>query len=291
MASNGDINPYFANIAAQALLKAGPAYNAHVKNYMSWYFAHLNNPDNLGVSGSIYDYYGDERPKNSYDSSDAYCGTFLSLAREYYRATGDIAFLNANKNKLSLIASCIDATLQPNNLTFAKKNYAIAYLMDNVEVWKGYDDYSALLEAMGETQASGAYAVKASAVRNAIEKLLWVPARSEYLPYYGSTMSWAKFYPDAAANMWPVIFGLPEASSRKNALWTKFKNAQGAKWVSNTADAFPWTRLAIAAIEAGDEASARQFDSNTRAKFFPAKLWPWYIVESAGVIEYTPRLG
>jgi ferredoxin len=59
-AKNGELrmNPYFADIAALALLDNAEKYAGNVVKYMDWHFAHLNTAeeDFNGLDGTIYDY-------------------------------------------------------------------------------------------------------------------------------------------------------------------------------------------------------------------------------------------
>jgi len=285
------IMPYFANLALTPVIKLSADYQGAVQKYMMWYFDHINRtPDDIGVVGTIYDYYqlpdGTEvtekerdATKKNYDSSDSYAATFLSLANAYYQTTGDSVFIKNHLADLKLISSAIDATLQPIGLTYAKKDYHALYLMDNVEVWRGYQDFSELLASLKDPEA-GLYFQKAENIRTAIEKNLWNEEKQEYTPYYGHTMNWNVFYADASANLWPVIFDLPEAQGERAViLWNKFLSAQPS-WVNQTVDSFPWMSLALGAVKAKDGVVLKTYLDNNEAKFFPARKWPWYIAES-----------
>ncbi|MEM4346961.1 MAG: hypothetical protein QW802_00015 [Candidatus Altiarchaeota archaeon] len=288
IAPDGGINPYFANLAAQALLEVDESYKKDVKDYILWYIAHLNKPDNLGVYGTIYDYSvvdGVEKPLENYDSSDSYAATFLSLVRRYYDKSGDSNFIKNNLNNLKLIAGAMNATLQEDGLTWAKKNYQIKFLMDNIEVWQGYRDFAYLLDVIGDIDAEK-YREKEGKVREGIENQLWNEKNQEYKPYVGGKTNWNKFYPDASANLWPIIFDLPEAKARQSILWQKFIS-HNPKWKTNQADAFPWTVNNIAALKAGDKETAKEFDANTRKKFLPERKWPWNINDAGWYIRYT----
>ena len=87
---NGTVtmNPYFADVAALALLDNAEKYAENVKKYMDWHFAHLNTnkTDYNRMDATIYDYnitlengkIVKEESKGSYDSTDSYAATFLS---------------------------------------------------------------------------------------------------------------------------------------------------------------------------------------------------------------------
>lgn len=280
------IMPYFSNFAAKALAEAG-GYNNVVKKYLEWYIDHINRePDNLGIVGTMYDYdivNGREVSKDDYDSSDSYAATFLSAVYSYYKSSRDIAFVEDHLEDLKLIASAIDATMQSYNLTYAKADYHVAYLMDNVEVWRGYLDFGLLLKAVDDNDAN-LYLRKAKKVAAAIESKLWNKNKKEYRYALGEENDWSVFYPDASANLWPLIFGMPEGYLRRNLLWDKFITNQPG-WVENETDDFPWMVLGVAAVKAGDISTFNRFVENTKAKFYPKKEWPWYIGESAWYVQ------
>ncbi len=127
------IEPYWASLAALGLLESNSAvHTAAVRNFIEWYFNHINWPaDYNGVPGTIYNHWiaanganekidcrdpnnvsqivacidtnGDGRPdrtassKPQYDSTDATAATFLSVILKYCQktaATNGCAFLN-----------------------------------------------------------------------------------------------------------------------------------------------------------------------------------------------------
>jgi len=117
------IRPYIANRAAVGMLMAGSYYHPMVKAWLGWYFAHLNRPDYNGVYGTVYDY--DATPGTgvkafvanqqgqspSYDSTDAYAATFLTLLRAYAEANpGDGGYLAGKAADIELIATAAAAT-------------------------------------------------------------------------------------------------------------------------------------------------------------------------------------
>ncbi len=295
MPDGDSINPYVANIALQRVVHLGKPYLEGVRRYLDWYIAHINRePDEMGVAGTIYDFRlqnGREIPSRrmdpslpAYDSSDSYAATFLSLVHGYFQACGDSRWVQENLDGLLLIAGAIDATLQPNGLTFAKMNNRMQYLRDNVEVWRGYSDFSELLEAVGHPDA-GKYRYRAELVRAGIEAGLYSKATQSYRAYAGSqATNWRVFYPDAVSNLWPIILDLPEARSRRIALYRKFIDNQSG-WLRNKADAFPWVSIAVAAARLGDARNLKCFLSSTYSNFFPERKWPWHIAESGWFAE------
>ena len=289
------INPYFANIAMQKVVKLGSSFYGPAVRYLNWYVSKINHlSDNIGVVGTIYDHRvknGTELPAfmvdaglADYDSSDSYAATFLPLVQTYYQSSGDLNWVAANLADLKIIAGAINATLQPNGLTFAKMNYRMQYLQDNVEVWRGYSDFADLLRSLGDPDAEK-YRQRAELVQSGIEANLYNRSTKSYRVYAGGpSTNWKVFYPDAVSNLWPIIFNLPEAETRRSTLYQKFISNQSS-WVRNKADAFPWVSVAVAASMVGDTKNLKSFLANTYANFFPERNWPWYITESGFYME------
>jgi len=142
------VMPYFSNFAAMGLL-ARPQYAPEVKLWMDWYFAHMNFPDRNGVEGTIYDYIitmpaGTEEimmsgGKEHFDSIDSYASTFLVLLKKYYQVTGNDDYLIDNRENIEIIADVMVSVQQSDGLTWAITDYKVKYLMDNAEVYEGFE--------------------------------------------------------------------------------------------------------------------------------------------------------
>lgn len=145
--------PYFANHSALALLSANSLYIANqedVKRAAKWAKFYVDNQDQK--SGYINDYKGSVsrgtfENSGTIDSVDAYASTFLQLADRYLLVTNSLPspqrlelkkilpmdkLINAAKLSLKAIESVTD-----NGLTWAKPDYKVKLLVDNVEVYGG----------------------------------------------------------------------------------------------------------------------------------------------------------
>jgi hypothetical protein len=286
------VTPYYSNLALQAVLLATREYDSAVKDYLIWYLENLNDPDNLGVSGTIYDYHWDGAvltSRDDYDSSDSYAATFLSLLNEYYQQTGDRTFIEDNLAAIKLVASAIASTEQADGLTYALINYHVKYLMDNTEVWRGYVDYADLLGAIGDSD-SAIYTAKAAQIAAAIEDQMWHSTGEEYFYYAGDTaVDWLVFYPDATANLWPTIFGLSINAERNSLLLQKFLTNQPA-WLTCEANEFPWAAIALGAAKGSEDSTVLAYDQYLQQKFLADQHYPWNINDAGWRIRYLLEL-
>ena len=183
------INPYRANYGARALVAAGSHYFPMVKDWLIWYLNHVNWPDYNGVYGTVYDYNANatactEEPKVQpgdthpfYDSTDAYAATWLSAMRAYAQANPadwawfqfpDIVYWMDQEAHVSIY------TLQPNGLTWAKPDYPRQYLMDNIEVLQGLNDYIWIAQNVLNDQGKVNYWTSyANTLSQGIQTYLW----------------------------------------------------------------------------------------------------------------------
>ena len=296
-AKNGNVtmNPYFADFAAMALLDAGKTYQAQVKKYIQWHMAHLNTAatDYNGVDGTIYDYTLvvddgvvikeniniNDQGKKQYDSTDSYAATFLEVCNKYVKATGDSALIKGYANEISRIISAMGATMD-NDLTYAKPDYKVQYLMDNCEVYSGYLAAAELYEtALSGVSGASAKAKEmrdtAKKVSDAIEDRMWNMVGKYYEPAvdrFGNSMyrfSWNNFYPSATAQLFPICFGLlsPD-SARAQQLYRDFNAAFSTGEDKKTweqisiPDAFFWGAIPHTAAMMGDKDRVTSYVTN-----------------------------
>ncbi len=81
-----------------------------------------------------------------------------------------------------------------------------------------------------------------------------------------------------------MVFGLPEAETRKNELWASFKANLSGPWIEGRADQFVWSMLAFAGARAGDRNTLDAWEARLRLR--GSRDWPWHVGESAGYLLY-----
>jgi len=233
------IIPYSVDLMALNLLSQNKDIDL-VKRYLLWHLDHLNYPvDNLGLTATIYDYEVDlqlnEKSLEYYDSSDSYSAMFLLLLNKYYKKTGDSEIIISNRAKLEDIAYNIVALMNKDGLTIAKADYKIEYLMDNSEVYGGLNAFVEICMAFNWDVADY-YAKMANNVKTGIlqtfystrQILHWARDKETVSP-----SSWGKFYPDAYAQLMPLMHGvLDDFPELEQSLWENF-NLHHAKSIEN----------------------------------------------------------
>lgn len=281
-ATGSRLVPYFSNLAFEGLA-IEPGYLPLVGKWLTWYLDHANDVDFWGVPGTVYDYSvaddGTLRQLIDYDSADAYAATFFTLAWHYIENGGDPGILLGRREDVLKVASAIDAVMDKDHLTWAKIDYKVKYLMDNVEVWRGLEDLASLqLVVFDDVESTSHYREMADLVKKAIYKKLW--RDSSWLPYPGKQPDWRVWYPDATAQLWPIWSGLMDDNpSKRDLIWTKF-NLAFPDWPElGFPGPFPWGVLAYTAAVMGDYARLEQYIVTIEKEYTPRR-WPWHNAES-----------
>ncbi len=308
--ANGELtmNPYFADFAALALLDNAEKYADNVVKYMDWHFAHLNTAeeDFNGLDGTIYDYIItmkdgriiNERvstPENadSYDTTDSYAATFLTVVYKYLCKTGDSNYIVANAEDIERITNVMFSNLQ-NGLTYAKPNHRVKYLMDNCEVYEGALAAAGLFEVIAKGDSSYTDITEkcrdlAITVKENIERKLWNyvggyyrPGITAYVSIPTKIFSWNTYYPQATSQLFPIICGVIDPGcERAKTLYNKF--SESFHWEAfDYPDPFYWGANVYAAAVMNDLDSVVEYMQN----YLPLTEkhgWPLYNMDIARV--------
>jgi len=222
------IVPYIVNLFSLYTLNH-KNNTEEVKEYILWYFNHLNYPDKYGITGSIYDYVisidGKEKPTKMFDSIDSYSGTFLLLLEKYYEKTSDEVLLRKNRKKIEDIAYTIVYLQDKDGLTFANPETKIKYLMDNCESFLGLKSFLILSEKLG-WKISPTYREAMISIRKGILDKFYDKKNKNF--YWAISVkikhisNWDIFYPDAYAQLFPIFSKVLENEEMKKHLWKEF---------------------------------------------------------------------
>ena len=150
--------PYVSNFAAMALLAAhelrpNPGDVSRAERWLLWY------ADNQEPDGTICDREGtvaSYKSNGRRDSTDSYAATFLMAVSRHRRAAREGSPPGILRAAVKALAA-IEAVTQDDGLTFAKPDYPMKYLMDNIEVYGGLIEGASFFDAAGlEKEASKA---------------------------------------------------------------------------------------------------------------------------------------
>jgi hypothetical protein len=244
------INPYIVNIIAIYEINDQKDHLGEVKDYIQWYFDHVNYPDKDGLTGSIYDYAisdsGELKSSGHYDSVDGYAGTFLYMLNLYCLQTGDKELISANWEKIKDIAYLMQYLQGEDGLTipYPKSKDNVKYLMDNCEAYAGIKAYNNLAERTGmnkepfflELEINIKKAILNNLSNKAMKNFYWaVDDKVKHIS------DWKILYPDALAQISAIFFGiLDEDVDKRKSFWNEFNKYHG-----KSINSFPAEQLMI----------------------------------------------
>lgn len=326
--ARGKIVPYFSDSAVMGMMDADRVLGTQRGKdtafaYINWYISHMNTreSDICGVAGTVYDYYifkstdgrlvevtlHDAYAKkyptdnpNDYDSTDSYAAMFLEILLAYTDLY-DSSFLQDKEALADTLIDVLESTyIKSLNLTVAKPNYQICYLMDNCEVFRGYESAAGIYEKyLNNAEKAGKCREKAELVRKAILTTMWSNGdacfKAAVSPSgkaeYSNDMT--EFYPQATCQLFPILFGIVDPADKKAiTAYSNFKDnfcqrgVKGKDWsVMDTGATYPWCIAARAVVQMKDYALAEQYIQLIyRAYIRGSHNYPYYNSESGSIM-------
>lgn len=210
----GQILAYTANYAALGLARAAAELHDQADaeagwRWLAWYQAHQD------TAGFVTDFKvadGTETSTGTYDSTDAYAGTFLTAAAATWQSDPDKTRLKALARGIGRAVTAIESTQTADGLTWAQPSYHVRFLMDNAEAYGGLRSAVTLATALGEPVLAVRAASDARRIAAGVASL-WNRAAGGFdwatVPNgTASAPSWTILYPDVMENAWAVAYGL-----------------------------------------------------------------------------------
>jgi hypothetical protein len=316
--SNGTatIIPYFSAISGMALLQdIDTDYSNQVIHYIEWMLENLNDSstDYFNIDGTMSNFKVNYLDDNSYqlipykyDSVDSYTALMISLIMRTYERTNDIDFLLKHESKIIRILNALLSTRLDNGLSSVSVGNRTQYIMDNVEVNYGLKDgiklVNRLLEVSNETIELNLLKVNLDGWlddnTNAIEELLWNNDKGTYNVALNESnlivefKSWDNFYPDAVAQLFPIIFEVIEpGSNRAKTLYNEFNiNYQWEDFIYRETGDFYWTVIVYVAALMEDESRVKAYLSYYQENFMDTHPYPLYNAEAAWIVNASKKM-
>ena len=307
-AENGSvyINPYFSEIVAIALIgyDSSETARAKIEDYFDWHFAHINTAeqDYNGLAGTIYDYdvvvqngvVVSETSKGSYDSTDSYSALFIKALADYAKTYGDKSYLQAHESLIKDITNVMFATMS-GGYTYAKPDYQIRYLMDNAEVYAGLCAAKYIYGNVIDDKEMYEKVSNAVAYYDEHFNEHWwkgdhyaAVLNSDNSEYTGYAFSWDMLYPCAAAQIFPILYGVIDADSvYAQTVYEGFCNAwdwQDMDYVSEGVTVFCWGNFAYLGGLMDDEEKLNAYMEKYDDIVDSGRPYPLYSSESAMVL-------
>lgn len=216
------VAPYFADHVALALL-AGHNYKknaddlARVGRWIEWRLKRQEK------GGFWYDYAGTKAKyssNNKVDAHDSSAALFMLLLGRYQRVGGEITDEMIAAAKASL--RCIENVTDADGLTWAKPDYKVKYLMDNIEVYAGLKAGEAFFSKAQDALASKDCGRRAAAIGKLLPGYYSAKEKSRFAwalhPNGTFDGGMEKLYPHGLAQLFGVAFVKPEGDTFKNVV-------------------------------------------------------------------------
>ena len=286
----GDVNPYFACVAALGRLAEAenrPITEAEKKavgRYLDWHTGVLLETD--GKMG-IYRKEGEKLIyREKADSEDGYLGMYLFLMGEYLEKTESTELPESWEKGIRLALKKLQSLMQ-DGITQVSEENTTAYLMDNLEVWKGL--YK--LEQAGVEDAHLIRELRGK-LQEQIENTFWDDETQKWRiirdrDLYDST----EFYPDGIAQIYPLIYEFPVKEKRtQKKLYVRFTEKFQWQKLSERSTKFLWTMTGMAAAQVGDVKRLMELLRNYKTEYCAERKYPLYTGEAGWICMECEKL-
>lgn len=206
------IPPYFASYAALALLAGHEREDvSRVRGLLEWCATHQEKEGYWCDYEGTAENYASNGKVDAWDSSAA---MFLLVAGRYQQTGGkpSRSVINAAKNSLG----CIQTVTDKDGLSWAKPDYKVKYLMDNVEVYAGLRAGAAFFTAVGSAKEAAEATAQAVLIAKKLP-LYWQPAEKHFAyalhPNGVFEGGMTKAYPHGQAQLFGVAFIAPKVEA------------------------------------------------------------------------------
>lgn len=301
----GDVNPYFACLAAQGLLAGEVAEKdlEQVKRYLIWHRAHF-----LAEEGAISNYRlteGELLSQGEKDSVDSYTAVFLSLLCKYGEKGGAIEQADPGGEAMLLGLRTLEK-LWVDGLTTVSEEKQVRYLMDNIEVQAALIDVREYLKDLdgkwidADTlqECADRLDKMIEMSRDSIESLLWNEEEARYDVGLGDSgrildfESWEELYPDAAVQIYGAAFLSDAAKSgRTKTLYKKFCSVHDWEHMSlSNEEEFDWAVFSFIAAAVGDRERAETYLKTYERRIDEGRKYPFHTAEAGWVSKTCEKL-
>jgi len=228
-----DVVPHLVNIMAADLLRSSNLERlAVVRNYITWYFNHLNYADKYDITGSMYDYtvFTDsghrELSLKRSNSICRYAGTFLMLLGRYAFVSGDWKLLDLRRKNIEDLAYNIPFLQREDGLIRPFPKQESVFLVDNCEAFVGLSAVMKISKQLN-WNIDKYYGVIRQRIYEGFWNTLYHSAGKtfyESIDEKGKHLcQWEKF-PDAYNQLMPLVYDMlhRNRSIRRNT-WKRFR--------------------------------------------------------------------
>jgi hypothetical protein len=274
------VDAYFATKSLLMAADAGFEIKKSARKWIGWALA------NQDADGLINRYEYDRNAEGWYysenaDADDALLALWIELL--YRTEAKDV--MPAKWKKLAS-ARLEELFNKEQGIYHISKEMPVGLLMDNMEIYAAFKAISTNAKKNGDNQLSAQYENKAKSLAQNIAKNFM----SENGIYKISTQARNEesFYPDKVAQLYPVFYGLPDATNSKINAPIQYKNwikNNGADWLSSKQD-YPWGLIAVIGLKLKNQETASCWQNRAEPFRYSAR---WNVMEETAlqVVKYN----
>ena len=160
---------------------------------------------------------------------------------------------------------------------YIARDNRVGLFMDNSEIYSSFVSIARDQTRLGHTKAAAQTTALARQLAVDIQKVFWDGKHSRFL-VSTQIIPESKFYPDATAQVFPMLTGLETPAAANAQVFDKWLSHHGSDWLSMKYDEYPWGLVAFAAWKMGDHNTALAWQNKNRALRHGSR---WTVVEEA----------
>jgi hypothetical protein len=246
------VEPYFAMRALLTAKHLGLESDAVARKWIAWQLERLERDSTFRrycrTPGSPWTSCG------SVDADDAALALWIELLYE----TAGVERLPAAWRRSAVQAEAKLAALfdARRGVYVISRALPVSLFMDNVEIRAALESVARHHDRAGRRADATAARTRASALRRAIDSVFWNKGSRQYAVSTQPPAGPSAFYPDVVAQVFPAVFGYGSPRMSSSGLVSVWMAQHGRAWIDASDQEYPWGLVAMAALRAGDRASA-----------------------------------
>lgn len=277
------IDPYFAAKALLAAQDAGMTTRSAATRWIAWLLPRQH------ADGRFDRYCMKEGQRfvscQEADADDALMAAWMELLVRSAPPKGMPPAWQASFDKAS---RHLDKLRDPGSGVYLiSAKLPVALLMDNVEVSSAFKAASNYRQRHGDAVGAAGWMRKAEQLDKDILRVFWRPNQGYLVSTQPRAQSEFEFYPDAVAQIFPILADIKPASRPHAAAYQLWMKENRMAWLQMSEVDFPWGLVALVADKMGDKDAIACWRMRS-IQFRHGKHWN--VLEEALYLAFEARL-
>lgn len=279
---HGDkVDPYFATLALLTAQKGHMDISAPAMAWVAWAIR-MQSPDGL-FERYARDATGGWKRYAAADADDAMLALWLELLYSLAPSTGLPKTWHDSAKKAE---NQLQALYNPKQgIYYISQTLPVGLLMDNIEIYAAFKNIAHQQRRMGLWFKAIISEYKAARLKRNILEVFKQPSTETFLVSTQAENTNA-FYPDHAAQIFPLLYRLNEGADA-HRIYRDWIKANGKAWFKQGITDYPWGLIAITALNMNDANSASCWQQNSVPLRYSKH---WNVLEEAASQQVKWRL-